>query len=72
MRILVVDRFEGNYVICEDDDRKLFAIGQEEMPANVKEGDAVIINDEGEIAIDAQETARRRQKTKKLQNDLWK
>ena len=33
MRILVIDRFEGTYAICEDKDQKFFAIETNELPA---------------------------------------
>ena len=54
MRKLSIDRFEGNYAICEDG-----------------EGDILVISDEGEITVDAEETKRRREKIKKLQNSVW-
>lgn len=60
MQQLTVDRFEGIYVICEDKDKKFFAIDKSEAPANVKEGDVLRIEDDGTLRIDAEETARRR------------
>lgn len=71
MRVLSVDRFEGNYVICEDDDKKMFAIDVGEMPKGIKEGDIIRISDEGEIHMDEEETKRRRNKVKKLQDSVW-
>ena len=71
MKLLSVDRLEGTYVICEDKEKKFFAIEISEAPKGVKEGDVLRISDEGEITIDVEETARRRNKTKKLQNSAW-
>ena len=71
MRKLSIDRFEGNYAICEDGDRKMFAIELGELPKGAREGDILAISDEGEIAVDADETRRRREKIKKLQNSVW-
>ena len=60
MRQLIVDRFEGIYVICEDSEKKFFAIDKSEAPVNVKEGDVLCIEDDGTLRIDTEETARRR------------
>ena len=71
MRKLSIDRFEGNYAICEDGERKMFAIELGELPKGAKEGDILVISDEGEITVDAEETKHRREKIKKLQNSVW-
>ena len=71
MKLLSVDRIEGTYVICEDKEKKFFAIETSEAPKGVKEGDILRISDEGEITIDKEETERRRSKAKKLQNSAW-
>ncbi len=64
MKLLSVDRMEGNYVICEDDEKKLFAIDVSELPKHVKEGDVIRIKDSGDISVDEEETARRRKNVK--------
>jgi hypothetical protein len=71
MKTLAIDRFEGNYAICEDDEKKMFAIEIEELPKGAKEGDVLEITDEGEVSINAQLTAARRAKVKKMQDSLW-
>ena len=71
MRYLSVDRLEGNFVICQDDEKKMYAIETGEAPRGVKEGDILAIDEDGKIAIDADETARRRSKIKKLQDSVW-
>lgn len=73
MKTLIIDRFEGNFAICEDGDQKFFAIEKAELPAGAAEGDVLNVDDAaGTLSINAEETARRRSKTKKLQNDLFK
>lgn len=73
MRVLTVDRFEQNFVICEDAEKRMFALEREEVPQEgLQEGDVLVINDAGEISVDREETKRRREKMKKLQNGLWK
>ena len=71
MKTLAIDRFEGNYAICEDDEKKMFAIEIEELPKDAKEGDVLEITDEGEVSINAKLTAARRSKVKKMQDSLW-
>ena len=72
MRILVIDRFEGTYAICEDKDQKFFAIETNELPAGATEGTVLEIDDEGVIRINEEKTVARRSKIKKLQDKLWK
>ncbi len=57
---LVIDRFEGKYAICEDGEQKYFAIECAELPAGAKEGCVLLISEEGELTLDAEETERRR------------
>ncbi len=72
MRILVIDRFEGTYAICEDKDQKFFAIETNELPAGATEGTVLEIDGEGVIRVNEEKTAARRSKIKKLQDKLWK
>ncbi len=72
MRILVIDRFEGTYAICEDKDQKFFAIETGELPDGAVEGSVLEIDEEGTIHINDEKTAARRSKIKKLQDKLWK
>lgn len=72
MRILVIDRFEGTYAICEDKDQKFFAIDTSELPAGAAEGSVLEIDEEGSIRVNEEKTAARRSKIKKLQDALWK
>lgn len=57
MRKLTVDRFDGIYAICEDEERKMFAIPTAELPANVREGDKLEIDNDGVITVNAEATA---------------
>ncbi len=72
MRILAIDRFEGTFAICEDDERRAFAIEKSELPSEAREGDIIRISDDAVITIDKEETQRRRDKNKKLQDKLWR
>lgn len=71
MRKLSIERFEGVYAYCEDDDRKMYAIEKTELPAGVKAGDVISISDGGVISLDEQETAVRKARISKLHQKLW-
>ena len=49
MRKLIIDRFEGTYAICEDQEKKMFAISLNELPQGAKPGDVLQISGAGEI-----------------------
>ncbi len=51
MRELKVRSFDGKFFLCTDKEEKYFAIEKEEMPAQVKPGDRIVISDEGKISI---------------------
>lgn len=72
MKKLIIDRFEGNYAICEDEERGIFAIEIVELPKGIKEGSLLNISDSGIISIDKKKTDDRREKIKNMQKDLWK
>ncbi len=51
MRKLKIDRTEGNFFICEDKEKKMFAIEKNEMPKEAKCGDIIVISDDGIISV---------------------
>ena len=51
MKKLKVLKFDGTYFICEDKDKKMFAIEKADMPKNAKDGDILIISNDGNIEI---------------------
>jgi hypothetical protein len=58
--MLIVDRFEGGFAVCEDGCGKTVNIPRTELPPSAKEGDCLIAAAEGVYAVDADETARRK------------
>ena len=74
-RTVIIDRFEGTFAICEGEGHgkeiKMYAIEIAELPQGAKEGDVLTISDSGELSIDQKETAARRSKIKKMQDNLW-
>lgn len=67
---VIIDRFEGNYVVCEKEDRTMMDIKSSSIPSEAKEGDVLSIID-GAITIDIEGSEKRRGEIKKLTEDLW-
>lgn len=55
---VVIDRFEGEFAVCEREDRTMVNIPRTKVPAGAREGDVLAIDSEA-ISIDRDETARR-------------
>ena len=72
MRKLIIDRFEGTYAICEDQEKKMFAISLNELPQGAKPGDVLQISGAGELSVDQEETQRRRKKMAGLRSKLFR
>ncbi len=67
--MLVVDRLEGEYAVCEDSETgKIKRLAKVMLPRNVSEGDC-LIKEADEYKIDAISTTARR---KEMQNKLNK
>lgn len=67
--MLIIDRFEGDYAILEDNN-KHYEIKKTELPINCKEGDVITTKD-GIYIIDVEQTNLRRQAIINLQRGLW-
>ncbi len=72
MRKLIVDRYEGQYTVCEDGEQKLFAIETSDMPAEAIPGTVIAISDDGDISVDAEETKQRKERIISKQNKLYR
>lgn len=51
MKKLKIKKFDGTYFLCEDKEKKMFAIEKAEMPNGANEGDTIIITAEGTIEL---------------------
>lgn len=65
----VIDRFEGNYAVCQKDNQEIINIEKFKIPPQAKEGDVLVLGDT--IIIDVQETKRRKEALEKSIKDLW-
>ena len=67
---LSLDRFEGDYAVCEDDAQKVHEIHKSKLPPNAKLGDILRLYSEDKLIVDNAETARRKTRIKALQDRL--
>jgi hypothetical protein len=67
---LVIDRFEGKYAVCVQED-KVINIPRYKVPINAKDGDCLIMEN-GFFVVQNEETEDRRYRVKKLMDDLKK
>jgi hypothetical protein len=67
---VVIDRFEGEYAVCEKENREMIDIKRDRIPKEAKESDVLDI--QGDIIIiDVKETEKRKKEIEELTKDLW-
>lgn len=66
-----VDRFEGRYVILEDENGKIYDVLREELPEDIREGD-ILRDNGGYFFVDEEETAKQRKKLKEIFDNIVK
>ncbi|MDF2943886.1 MAG: hypothetical protein K0S01_2744 [Herbinix sp.] len=71
MKRLIIDRFEGIYAVCEQSDRTMVDIEKGLIPEEAHEGSCILIYEDGKIEIDSDETLNRKERIKKLMDDLF-
>lgn len=67
--MLIIDRIDGNTAVIEDGDNR-FEVSRSELAPDVREGDAVMLEN-GVYRKDTDATEQRRQEILKLQDSLW-
>jgi pyruvate kinase len=67
---VIIDRFEGEYAVCEKEDREMMDIKRDSLPKEAKEGDVLYIEDD-KIIVDVEETEKRKKEIEELTKDLW-
>lgn len=74
----IIDRFEGEFAVCEnyseneDDEIIMKNIEKKLIPDNANEGDIIVVSDDGEIYIDYEKTRIRKEKMEELRKKLTK
>ncbi|HHY27479.1 MAG TPA: DUF3006 domain-containing protein [Desulfitobacterium dehalogenans] len=66
----IIDRFEGEFAVIEQEDRVTITIPRHALPREAKEGDALVLVN-GEYQIDRSETVERRKRIEELSRELW-
>lgn len=68
---VIIDRFEGNFAVCENKNGEMVDIDKSKLPKEAKEGSVLIIKGD-KIEIDYDETENKKNRIKKLMDLLWK
>lgn len=68
--LYIVDRFEGEYAVCEDEEGKTHDFARVELPQGAREGDVIRRAGDGAFYIDHAQTQRRREETRRLFESL--
>ena len=69
--MIIIDRMEGNYAICEKEDRTMVNIKIQELPKEAKEGDC-IKRIQGKYVIDEEKTLQLKKEISRMMEDMWK
>ena len=68
---LVIDRFEGEYAVCEFENGEYIDVSKVDIPQEAKEGDVLIKTDNG-YCVDKTATESKRKEIKERMNRLFK
>lgn len=71
MKKLIIDRFEGNYAVCESEDKSIISIPKYRLPLNCKEGDSLLVDAAGMYQLDTGETKNREKRILEKMNRLY-
>lgn len=67
---IIIDRFEGNYAVCETEGKKFIDIPKSDIPEGAKEGD-ILRKTDTDYRIEIAETKEKREEIKKRMNSLF-
>lgn len=71
MNKYIIDRFEGSYAICEDEEKKFVNIERRLLPPNTKESDCIYTNDKGVFCIDYEATENNKMRIRSKLDSLF-
>lgn len=73
MQKYIIDRFEGDFAVCENyDTEEIIDILKEKLPNDAKEGDIIFKDDNENFCIDYEETRLRKERMEALRKSLKK
>lgn len=70
MRKYILDRLEGNYAILENEDGSMIEINIDDIKGQFKEGD-ILIKEDKKFIVNKNLGEERREKIKKMMNNIW-
>ncbi len=68
---MVIDRFEGEWVVCESQAGTIYHVPRASLPADAREGDVVVAWGNGRLSVDVAATASRRARIRALHDRLF-
>lgn len=71
MMKLIIDRFEGDYAVCEKEDRSIVNVPKDKLPLDCAEGDCLILMEDGSYRKDKDTTEARKKKLRDKMNRLF-
>ncbi|MFA9380656.1 MAG: DUF3006 domain-containing protein [Acetanaerobacterium sp.] len=69
--LVSIDRLSGGIALCEDEHRRTHRLLLSLLPAGAREGDCLRLYADGHTEADEEETQRRKERIKALQNKLF-
>ena len=66
----IIDRFEGDYAVCEKEDRTTLLVPRSELPPQSMEGD-VLVYEDGVYRVDSDATQERRRRIEEKRTRLF-
>lgn len=66
----IIDRFEGEYAVCESEEGSMFNLKRSKLPSGASEGDVILIDGDN-VSIDTNATKQRKEYIRKLADDIW-
>jgi len=67
---LIVDRIEGNFAVCEKEDKTMVDIPLADLPEDLREG-SILVSDNGTYTIDKAAMSDRKAKLAALRNSIF-
>ena len=71
MAYVIIDRFEGGFVVCEQEDGSRLDLFHDVIPAAAREGDVLRLAEDGNWHLDPESTRARRERVQAKLNNLF-
>lgn len=71
MKKFIIDRFEGVFAVCEDENQAFINIPKYKLPLEIKEGDCLKLDEDGIFRIDRDYTKDKKDQIREKINRLF-